>query len=479
MAKSRGPSSEGSPTEALQRVKLRVLCGKNGTDRVYCLSTLQPAEGLTVLFVGDQIEARYMSKQCLTLQDPRQQAVIMADKWPACNVAVIMPSRLEGCYACYDHFLGQTTASGEPLGFSAADLRATTQLASLLLDSGLWENSGPPTTTANSEDASDASAKSSVQPLALAAAYGIPSHPCFGASAHRIPSGLTPHGLSQDAVSTPNTADSIPSSASHSGKRLPIRVAGFSKGGVVLNQLLAELAACAEFASQSMRSPCHVLRSHSLHAAEGPTHGSSLIHTATATGVYANAPTTCPGAGNVMPAVSEGSGTHAAPSMSVSLSRHAAMGGVRAVPPNGGVGRIGSERHGTSPKVPKASHPQSDAAALLRTIRELHYLDAGLNCRGAYITDPNVAKGLKLLSASESCLLPPRPPKLFLHGTPRQWDDPTRPWLRDEVDRCQQLLKGAGVQILVRKYFANEKPSLDMHFEVLRAFQTTEELTMQ
>lgn len=52
-------------------------------------------------------------------QDPKRQAALMASKWPACNVAVIMPSRVEGCYSCFDHFLGRTTASGEPLGFSA------------------------------------------------------------------------------------------------------------------------------------------------------------------------------------------------------------------------------------------------------------------------------------------------------------------------------------------------------------------------
>lgn len=52
-------------------------------------------------------------------QDPKRQAELMAAKWPACNVAVVMPSRVEGCFACFDHFLGRTTASGEPLGFAA------------------------------------------------------------------------------------------------------------------------------------------------------------------------------------------------------------------------------------------------------------------------------------------------------------------------------------------------------------------------
>lgn len=43
----------------------------------------------------------------------------MAAKFPGANVAVVMPSRVEGCFACFDHFLGRTTASGEPLGYGA------------------------------------------------------------------------------------------------------------------------------------------------------------------------------------------------------------------------------------------------------------------------------------------------------------------------------------------------------------------------
>ncbi len=44
----------------------------------------------------------------------------MAAKFPGTSVAVVMPSRLEGCFACFDHFLGRTTASGEPLGYGGA-----------------------------------------------------------------------------------------------------------------------------------------------------------------------------------------------------------------------------------------------------------------------------------------------------------------------------------------------------------------------
>jgi len=52
----------------------------------------------------------------LLMQDPKQQAALMAAKFPGANVAVVMPSRLEAGFACFDHFLGRVTASGEPIG---------------------------------------------------------------------------------------------------------------------------------------------------------------------------------------------------------------------------------------------------------------------------------------------------------------------------------------------------------------------------
>ncbi len=50
----------------------------------------------------------------------------------------------------------------------------------------------------------------------------------------------------------------------------------------------------------------------------------------------------------------------------------------------------------------------------MQAIRELHYLDAGLNCRGAYLTDPRMVSNLSRLA---------KPPAVHLHGTPRQWGE--------------------------------------------------------
>lgn len=57
------------PAQASHRVKLRVLRGSYGTDKVYCLTaSKQPAQGVVVLFVGDQLEARHLPQQLLALQ---------------------------------------------------------------------------------------------------------------------------------------------------------------------------------------------------------------------------------------------------------------------------------------------------------------------------------------------------------------------------------------------------------------------------
>ena len=58
----------------------------------------------------------------------------------------------------------------------------------------------------------------------------------------------------------------------------------------------------------------------------------------------------------------------------------------------------------------------------VQAIREVLLLDAGLNCRGAYLTDPEAAAGLGrwCRSAPLHCV--------SLHGTPRQWGAPLGWW---------------------------------------------------
>ncbi|XP_062219812.1 uncharacterized protein LOC133919442 [Phragmites australis] len=104
-----------------------------------------------------------------------------------------------------------------------------------------------------------------------------------------------------------------------------------------------------------------------------------------------------------------------------------------------------------------------------KNIFEFHYVDVGLNCAGAYITDHAVFKEMANYVSRTSKNL------RFVHGTPRQRSDPNRSWilkekdimlllLRDEAQRCEGRLLTSE-----KKYFDGRPRSLLMHFEILEA----------
>ena len=110
------------------------------------------------------------------------------------------------------------------------------------------------------------------------------------------------------------------------------------------------------------------------------------------------------------------------------------------------------------------------ASDILSSISEFHYLDVGLNCAGAYTTDHAVIKGIANYVSQTSDTL-----RFVLHGTPRQWSDPNRPWilaekntmlrlLQDEAKKCEGRLMPSE-----KKYFDGRPRSLLMHFEILEA----------
>ncbi|XP_062222575.1 uncharacterized protein LOC133921630 isoform X2 [Phragmites australis] len=107
---------------------------------------------------------------------------------------------------------------------------------------------------------------------------------------------------------------------------------------------------------------------------------------------------------------------------------------------------------------------------VLSSISEFHYVDVGLNCAGAYITDHTVIKelGHYVLHTSRNL-------HFVLHGTPRQWSDPNRLWIRKEKDIMTQLLRDetqrceGRLMASEKKYFDSRPCSLRMHFEILEA----------
>ncbi|XP_068635728.1 uncharacterized protein [Aristolochia californica] len=110
----------------------------------------------------------------------------------------------------------------------------------------------------------------------------------------------------------------------------------------------------------------------------------------------------------------------------------------------------------------------SSEHAFLDSISEIHYVDVGLNCPGAYLTEKSVIK--KIAERLSHCS---KGLRLVLHGTPRQWSDKNRRWILDEKNTLLQLLEeeacasGGKLQVCERFYFADRHPNLPMHFEII------------
>lgn len=102
--------------------------------------------------------------------------------------------------------------------------------------------------------------------------------------------------------------------------------------------------------------------------------------------------------------------------------------------------------------------------ALLERLAALHYLDAGTSGggAGAHLTDEALLAAIGRRTS---------PPLVAMHGTPRQWEDASRPWLRAQAERQAEELQRAGIPTRWRMYFQGEAPSLAMHFGVVAAFE--------
>ncbi|PNW85336.1 hypothetical protein CHLRE_03g181600v5 [Chlamydomonas reinhardtii] len=188
-----------------------------------------------------------------------------------------------------------------------------------------------------------------------------------------------------------------------------VELVGFSKGAVVLNQLLTEMA----------------------------WHEEALANSG--------------GAGPGVAAAGAGASTGAASGSSVPSSA-------------GGVCMPAAARAVATGAAPRTAAPAD--ARLLDSIRTVHFLDAGLNSRGVHLTDAGV---VHWLGRRHQRL----PLDLQLHGTPRQWADRKRPWITAEKTRFIELLKTAECRISPREvaYFSGQPGTLKQHFDIIAAMQ--------
>lgn len=112
--------------------------------------------------------------------------------------------------------------------------------------------------------------------------------------------------------------------------------------------------------------------------------------------------------------------------------------------------------------------------SLLNSITELHYIDVGLNSAGAYLTDHDVFERIskRLIQGAPQV-------RFILHGTPRQWSDNRRDWIRDEKDKMLHLLESEAhksegkLQVYERYYFADKPPDMQMHFEIIESLDVS------
>jgi hypothetical protein len=113
-----------------------------------------------------------------------------------------------------------------------------------------------------------------------------------------------------------------------------------------------------------------------------------------------------------------------------------------------------------------------------RSIRALHYIDCGLNCRGGYFCDRRMIHTLKsnlgVIGERENGTRPGEDARasspstgqgnLFrvtLTGTWRQWADPTRPFLNEERRHLHHWLTEVGIPVTMREFTKSELPLND------------------
>lgn len=342
-----------------------------------------------ILFMGDSVQGiqNPIIKNLSSLESVAE--ILISKLGPSVNAWVLEASRFQGPFACYDAFLPYLSLNGEPLCYDPKGLPATRAIYSLLQNCLVQVNKE-----------------------------------CLKCSGD---CGSSVQNVSKFPVNC--IEESVPSISS-TGNIPKTLVFGFSKGGVVLNQLLTELA--------------HVER-----------HGRAVVED------------------------SERQAKAASPMQGGGLLQRK----LQAI--NTKVAKIlqwRSVAHSESNSDTSVVHEHEASCAGSRlfpgsidefhkSIAEIHYIDVGLNCPGAYQTDPVVLETVVKAATSSRAGL-----RLAFHGTPRQWNDKTRYWISLEKDCCIRTLQSIAkrlnsdkIRITEKLYFGGDKPSLQMHFQILES----------
>ena len=105
----------------------------------------------------------------------------------------------------------------------------------------------------------------------------------------------------------------------------------------------------------------------------------------------------------------------------------------------------------------KRNKDQVTIKEFLNRLSDLYWLDSGHNGGSkTWVTDDEPLKELVTLKV-----------KINVHVTPYQVNDTGRPWIGKEQRQFVDKLKLFGADVVEKKHFAEEMPSLDNHFKLL------------
>ena len=277
---------------------------------------------------------------------------------------------------------------------------------------------------------------------------------------------------------------------------LPLVLVGFSKGCVVLNQVLHELPNYITAVDHAhLRVPSHQSSTSSLHhppshhrktpsissvsslssMEDGPTHKPALSNPQSpitakrktqdnsgSSGTGNNAQQ-CHASTPSSPAMSHsGSSIHRHPSVS-SLSSEQGEPHRRSRSRSPMIfSRSGSSSSASQGRrvIPLTEEDISRIRHLLGRVRAMFWLDAGHSGgHGAWVTDDEHLRCLASLGT-----------EVHVHVTPRQVCDPNRSWIREEEREFVDKLRYYGVTVSETLHFEQEERSLHNHFRVLNVF---------
>ena len=235
---------------------------------------------------------------------------------------------------------------------------------------------------------------------------------------------------------------------------LPFVLVGFSKGCVVLNQILHELVNYVALNPQAYP--------HRLYSTSSASSISSVSSNEESNGPPRSAP--------LSPNLSRGhmSSSSLSPdppvrSYSHSSSRHPSTSSCteygRWSPQPG----RSSSSHGVSASAHKITLSEDDVRkmrAFLGRIKAFYWLDAGHSGGyGAWVTNDELLKMLASLKA-----------EVHVHVTPQQVCDPHRVWIGEEEREFVDKLRYFGATVYESLHFEHEERSLEKHFQVLDVF---------